>query len=31
MRIFVGVTDKDWFSLHAFRVNVDEITKFEPP
>lgn len=30
MRIFVGVTDKDWFPLHASRANVDEVNFWRP-
>lgn len=30
MRIFVGVTDKDWFMLHASRANVDEVNFWRP-
>jgi putative restriction endonuclease len=30
MRIFVGVTDKDWFNLHASRGNVDEVNFWRP-
>jgi putative restriction endonuclease len=30
MRIFVGVTDKDWFTLHASRPNVDEVNFWRP-
>ena len=30
MRIFVGVTDKEWFDLHASRVNVDEVNFWRP-
>jgi len=30
MRIFVGVTDKDWFNLHASRANVDEVNFWRP-
>src|ERR1700722_15104071 len=30
MRIFVGVTDKDWYQLHASRGNVDEVNFWRP-
>ena len=30
MRIFVGVTDKEWFSLHASRSNVEEVNFWRP-
>ena len=30
MRIFVGVTDKEWFDLYASRVNVDEVNFWRP-
>ncbi len=30
MRIFVGVTDKDWFTLHASRPHVDEVNFSRP-
>ncbi len=30
MRIFVGVTDKSWFQLHASRANVDEVNFWRP-
>ena len=30
MRIFVGVTDKDWFTLHATRANVEEVNFWRP-
>ncbi len=30
MRIFVGVTDKEWFDLHASRVNVEEVNFWRP-
>jgi putative restriction endonuclease len=30
MRIFVGVTDKDWFSLHASRTNIEEVNFWRP-
>jgi len=30
MRIFIGVTDKDWFQLHASRDNVDEVNFWRP-
>src|SRR5260370_5808293 len=30
MRIFVGVTDKDWFTLHASRATVDEVNFWRP-
>ena len=30
MQIFVGVTDKDWFQLHASRANVDEVNFWRP-
>lgn len=30
MRIFVGVTDKDWFNLHASRTQVDEVNFWRP-
>jgi putative restriction endonuclease len=30
MRIFVGVTDKDWFTLHASRTTVDEVNFWRP-
>jgi hypothetical protein len=30
MRIFVGVTDKEWFTLHASRANVDEVNFWRP-
>jgi putative restriction endonuclease len=30
MRIFLGVTDKDWFSLHTARPDVDEVNFWRP-
>jgi putative restriction endonuclease len=30
MRIFVGVTDRDWYQLHASRGNVDEVNFWRP-
>jgi putative restriction endonuclease len=30
MRIFVAVTDKDWFSLHAASQNVEEVNFWRP-
>ena len=30
MRIFVSVTDKDWFTQHASRSNVDEVNFWRP-
>jgi putative restriction endonuclease len=30
MRIFVGVTDKDWFTLHASQSRVDEVNFWRP-
>jgi putative restriction endonuclease len=30
MRIFVGITDQDWFDLHASRTNVDEVNFWRP-
>jgi putative restriction endonuclease len=30
MRIFVGVTDKDWFTLHGSRAQVDEVNFWRP-
>jgi putative restriction endonuclease len=30
MRIFLGVTDKDWFRLHASRTSVDEVNFWRP-
>lgn len=30
MRIFVGVTDKDWFQLHASRSSVEEVNFWRP-
>lgn len=30
MRIFVGVTDKDWFTLLASRVNIEEVNFWRP-
>ncbi len=30
MRIFIGVTDKDWFTLHASRPSVDEVNFWRP-
>jgi putative restriction endonuclease len=30
MRIFVGVTDMDWFNLHASRADVDEVNFWRP-
>jgi putative restriction endonuclease len=30
MRLFVGVTDKDWFDLHAGKQAVDEVNCWRP-
>jgi putative restriction endonuclease len=30
MRIFVGVTDHDWFALHASKIQVDEVNFWRP-
>lgn len=30
MRIYLGVTDKDWFNLHASRSGVDEVNFWRP-
>jgi putative restriction endonuclease len=30
MRIFVGITDRNWFNLHASRTNVDEVNFWRP-
>jgi putative restriction endonuclease len=30
MRVFVGVTDKGWFTLHASRTNVDKVNFWRP-
>ena len=30
MRIFVAVTDRDWFTLHASKSNVDEVNFWRP-
>src|SRR6266567_1038588 len=30
MRIFLGVTDREWFALHASKSNVDEVNFWRP-
>ncbi len=30
MRIFVAITDQDWFNLHASSVQVDEVNFWRP-
>ena len=30
MRIFIGITDRNWFTLHASRSNVDEVNFWRP-
>jgi putative restriction endonuclease len=30
MRLFVAVTDNDWFALHAARTDVEEVNFWRP-
>jgi len=30
MRLFVAVTDNDWFALHASKESVDEVNFWRP-
>jgi hypothetical protein len=30
MRLYVAVTDNDWFALHASKLNVDEVNFWRP-
>lgn len=30
MRLYVGITDNDWFQLHASRLGTDEVNFWKP-